>query len=185
MFNVKNSCYKLIVFPVRLTRYLLNLANTYYYKMWLKSCGKDTIIQRGVKIIRPWEVSLGDKVIICQGVEISSEIIGSSLIVNNRVQINKNVKIDYSGDLLLAEDVLISENTVIYTHSHGYNPRSKPIKKPLTIGANSWIGSGVTICDSCDVIGDKTIIGSGSIITKSIASNSLAVGSPGKVIKKI
>ena len=51
----------------------------------------------------------------------------------------------------------------------------------VRIGDNVWLGQNVTILKNVD-IGDNVIIGAGSIVTKSIPSNSIAVGCPVKVI---
>ena len=56
--------------------------------------------------------------------------------------------------------------------------------KPIKIGNNVWVGAGVHINQGV-TIGDNTIIGSGSVVTKDIPANSLAVGNPAKVIKTI
>ena len=54
----------------------------------------------------------------------------------------------------------------------------------VVIEKNSWIGANVTIFPGV-VIGENSVIGAGSIVTKDIPSNVLAFGSPCKIIKKI
>ena len=58
------------------------------------------------------------------------------------------------------------------------------ITKPITIGDNVYIGNNVIILPGVS-IGDNVIIGAGAIVTKSIPSNSVAVGVPARVIKSI
>ena len=53
--------------------------------------------------------------------------------------------------------------------------------KPIVIGRNTWIGNKAIILAD---VGDQCIIGAGSIVTKPISSNSVAVGNPAKVIRK-
>ena len=62
-------------------------------------------------------------------------------------------------------------------------PISTDVKrlKRIYIGRNSWIGNGSIILDD---VGDRCIIGAGSVVTKKIPDNSIAVGNPAKVIKK-
>lgn len=55
---------------------------------------------------------------------------------------------------------------------------------PIKVGNNVWIGGGVNVMPGV-TIGDNVVIGAGSVVTKDIKSNSVAVGSPCKVIKKI
>lgn len=56
--------------------------------------------------------------------------------------------------------------------------------KPITVGNNVWIGGNVVVLHGV-TIGDNVVIGAGSIVNKNIPSNSVAVGNPCKVIKKI
>jgi acetyltransferase-like isoleucine patch superfamily enzyme len=55
---------------------------------------------------------------------------------------------------------------------------------PIIIGNNVWIGSNSTILPGV-VIGDNSIIGAGSVVTKNVPSNVIVAGVPAKVIKKI
>lgn len=56
--------------------------------------------------------------------------------------------------------------------------------KPIHIGKNVWLGGDVKVLAGV-TIGDNTIIGTGSIVTKDIPSNVIAVGNPCKVIREI
>ena len=54
----------------------------------------------------------------------------------------------------------------------------------MTIGANVWLGAGVTVCPGV-TIGENTTIGAGSVVTKDIPANCVAVGNPCRVLKKV
>ena len=56
--------------------------------------------------------------------------------------------------------------------------------KPITIGNDCWIGGNAIICPGVS-IGDGCTVGAGSVVTKDIPANSLAVGNPARVIKKL
>ncbi len=56
--------------------------------------------------------------------------------------------------------------------------------KPIVIGNNVWVASGVVICAGV-TIGDNVVIGAGSVVTKDIPSGVLAAGNPCKVIREI
>lgn len=60
----------------------------------------------------------------------------------------------------------------------------KEYGKPITIGNDCWIASNVVICAGV-TIGDNCVIGAGSVVTRDIPSNSLAVGNPCRVIKEV
>jgi len=57
-------------------------------------------------------------------------------------------------------------------------------KKPITIGDYVWLGAAVVVCPGVS-IGDGSIIGAGSVVTKDIPPNVVAAGSPCKVIREI
>ena len=56
--------------------------------------------------------------------------------------------------------------------------------RPVTIGADCWIGGGAIICPGV-TIGDRTVIGAGSVVTHDIPADSLAVGNPCRVIRPL
>ena len=110
----------------RLARILvLKLADLYFqlvYSISLEKMGKGSRIQRSVWITDPKRVTLGARCEIKNGVNIYSEHLGS-LKIEDDVQINRFAKIDYTGGLCIGQGTLVSEGAVIYTHSHGLNPR--------------------------------------------------------------
>lgn len=86
--------------------------------------------------------------------------------------------------IIVGDNVLMGPGSKIISANHDSNEFTKHIKsKPIIIGSNVWIGADVIILPGTK-IGNNVIIGAGSIVTKSIPSNSVAVGNPCKVIKK-
>jgi len=83
--------------------------------------------------------------------------------------------------------VLIGPNTQLYTVMHPINPieRSTGLEygKPIVIGDDVWIGGGVIICPGVK-IGDRTVIGAGSVVTKDMPSDVVAAGNPCRVIRE-
>ena len=55
---------------------------------------------------------------------------------------------------------------------------------PIHIGKNCWLGAGVIVVPGV-TIGDNTVIGAGSVVTKDIPANSLAVGNPCRVLREL
>ena len=107
--------------------------------------------------------------------------------------IEKNVMLNYGCVILdvcpvkIGEHTLIGPNTHIYTACHSLVPDERILDiefgKPVTIGKNVWIGGNCTILPGV-TIGDNSVIGAGSVVTKDIPSNSIAVGNPAKVKSK-
>ncbi|MDC0456629.1 acyltransferase [Alphaproteobacteria bacterium] len=97
---------------------------------------------------------------------------------------------DASGSITIGDYVMIGPDTKIYSSNHDLNHKGnmllskKIIKKPVIIGSNIWIGANVIILPGIKSE-DGTIIGAGSIVTKSILQkNTIYAGNPAKFIKK-
>jgi len=94
----------------------------------------------------------------------------------------------WANDLIhVGENTVIASHVQITTSTHDYNHRpyrGKRIDKPITIGANVWIGSGAIIMPGV-TIGDNAVIGAGSVVTKNIPENTLAYGVPAKIVKQL
>lgn len=115
-------------------------------------------------------------------------------IMNPLIHIKKSVCIKENFTALVADELTIGENTLIAsnvfisTENHGMNPEIPYYEQPLTtkpvhIGSNCWIGEKVVILPGV-TIGDYSIIGAGSIVTKNIPPYTIAAGNPAKAIKK-
>jgi maltose O-acetyltransferase len=110
------------------------------------------------------------------------------------IKLGENVFINYNGTMLDGGTITIGSNTQVGpncqfltpNHPIDYMERRKPIERcsPITIGEDCWLGGGVTVCPGV-TIGDRCIIGAGSVVVKDIPSDSVAVGNPCKVIRKI
>lgn len=90
--------------------------------------------------------------------------------------------------ITIGDNVMFGPRVGLYTAGH---PIDKDIRitgleygLPITIGNNVWIGGNVVVMPGVH-IGDNTIIGSGSVVTKDIPSDVIAAGNPCKVIRKI
>lgn len=108
-------------------------------------------------------ISFGERLSLADGVRMWCEAptAASRLKLGNDVQINRDVVLDFTGTLHIKDRVLVSEGAMIYTHSHGYDPRSIPKPRQLEIGEDVWIGSRAIILPSVASIGARSIIGAG------------------------
>lgn len=89
----------------------------------------------------------------------------------------------YVGDY-----TMFGPNVVVATGSHPILPilreNAYQYNSPVHIGRNCWIGAGAIILPGI-TIGDNTVVGAGSVVTKDLPSNVVAVGNPCKVIREI
>lgn len=114
----------------------------------------------------------------------------SKVLIGDNVRINNNFNIVSEGEgISIGNNTLIGINVEITDSDfHELSPEKRlggtPATKPVNIGKNVFIGSNVKILKGVS-IGDNTIIGNGSIVSKSIPDNVIAAGNPCKVIKNI
>lgn len=111
---------------------------------------------------------------------------GKNIKIGKNVFINACCRFQDQGGIEIGDGSLIGHNTTIATLNHDFNPdkRANLHPSPVKIGKNVWIGSDCTILPGVE-IGDGAVIGAGSVVTKNIPANSIAVGSPARVIKQI
>lgn len=168
---------------VRLFESIIDRVTSFFVKANLNNVGRNVTIMRGIIYRYPNNISIGNDVLICDKVTMTSETSAGKLVISDRVTIGRKCKIDFSGELYLKEGVLLSEGVIIETHEHGFNPRSEAVRKKLIIGNNVWIGLKAIIMHNTDSIGDNAIIAAGSVVTKPIPANAIVAGIPAKIIK--
>lgn len=120
---------------------------------------------------------------------------GNLITIGKNVEINDNVHIGAIEKITIGDNVLIASKVFISDHNHGSyegkihdsplsTPNSRKIySKPVIIEKNVWLGEFVAVLPGV-TIGEGTIIGAMSVVTKNIPPFCIAVGSPAKVIKR-
>ena len=90
--------------------------------------------------------------------------------------------------IYVGDGTMFGPNCVIATAGHPIDPelreRQLQYNIPVHIGKNCWLGAGVLVMPGV-TIGDNTVIGAGSVVTKDIPANVIAVGNPCKVLREI
>ena len=110
------------------------------------------------------------------------------------VHLGKNVYFNFNATMVddthiyIGDCTMLGPNVVIATAGHPILPelREKALQYnlPVHIGRNCWLGAGVVVLPGV-TIGDNSVIGAGSIVTKDIPANVVAVGNPCKVLREI
>jgi len=134
-----------------------------HWKVRLRYLGKETIFFSHIIIQSPSQVSIGSGCSIADFVHLwgaGSITIGDNVLIASHVAITS-----------LTHDVL----SVKYCESL--------LMKPVKIGNNVWLGSGVVILPGIQV-GDGAIVGAGSVVTKNVYPGEIVAGVPARVLKK-
>jgi acetyltransferase-like isoleucine patch superfamily enzyme len=188
----KLSFYKIYGFYGTI-KMIVNLLKTrlFYAKARLIRFPIDIRGQRFIEFNRGFTTGVG-----CRLEAYPVDGISKVLKFGNNVQVNDYIHITAMKQVSIGNNTLIASKVYISDCSHGsYNgnefdssPLTKPIErpyqiKPVTIENNVWIGEFVTILPGV-TIGQGSIIGANSVVSKSIPANCIAVGSPAKPIKK-
>jgi maltose O-acetyltransferase len=113
---------------------------------------------------------------------------GSNISIGENVFFNFNCVVLDVAPVTIGSRTMFAPNVQIYTATHPVNhaERSSGVEyaKPITIGHDVWVGGSAVICPGV-TIGDRSIIGAGSVVTKDIPADVIAAGNPCRVIRSI
>lgn len=113
---------------------------------------------------------------------------GYNCFIGNNTFINHNAYLMDGAPIKIGSYCFIGPNCGMYTATHALiaEERNQGLEKakPIEVGNNVWIGGDVTILPGVK-IGDNSVIGAKSVVTKDIPSNVIAVGNPCEVLREI
>jgi acetyltransferase-like isoleucine patch superfamily enzyme len=135
-------------------------------------------------------LELGDGVLLEPGVWITAPgnarvRIGAGSFLNRNVMVASHSLVEIGEHCMLANGCFVSDA------NHRFDDPHKPItwqgfesKGPTRIGDNCWLGIGVVVTSGV-TIGERSVIGANSVVTRDIPSHSIAAGSPARVLRRI
>jgi len=141
------------------------------------------------------------KVVGGKGIRLSSEVCirpyvslwcnGGEIEIGRGTEIGERCRISIVNSLIIGEDTLISPNVYITDCDHAYEEISVPIMKQGIVNSNYrvriekhvYVGINVVIVGNI-TIGQGSVIGANSVVTRSIPEYCVAVGAPAQIIKK-
>jgi acetyltransferase-like isoleucine patch superfamily enzyme len=136
----------------------------------------------------------GGRVSIGRGVHIHCDCIfetgfGGSVTIGDGTSVQPRCVFSaYLGSITIGSSAQIAPNCAFYPYDHGVAPgeliKNQPLrtKGGIVIGDDVWLGFGVIVVDGGRV-GDGAVIGAGSIVTRDIPQDAIAVGAPARVLR--
>ncbi len=114
---------------------------------------------------------------------------GGDIFIGENTFISSFVNISAVGNVYIGKNVMLANGCRIETGTHGFGNLNHPIKEQkveshgINIGDDCWLGAGVKVMDNVTV-GQGSVLGAGSVVTRDVPPYSIAVGVPARLIKK-
>ena len=113
---------------------------------------------------------------------------GHHVHLGSNIYANAGLKLVDDTHIYIGDCTMLGPNVVLATAGHPIDPelraRGLQYNMPVRIGKNCWLGAGVIVMPGV-TIGDNVVIGAGSIVTKDIPDNVVAVGNPCRVLRAV
>lgn len=166
-----------------------------YLKRRVETLGKNSNIGKKSEIVGGRYISLGNDVSIQSYAKICcfdryyNQILHPKLTIGNKCFFNRFLTVYCADELIIGNECYFGANVTITNENHGINPilgcygTQNLSTSRVIIGNNCWIGDKAIILPGV-TIGDNSIIGAGSVVTKSVPAFSMSTGVPAKIIKK-
>lgn len=113
---------------------------------------------------------------------------GYNIEIGESFYANVNCVILDGAKVKFGDNVFIAPNCGFYTAGHPLDVKQRnsglEYARPITVGNSVWIGANVSVLPGV-TIGDNSVIGAGSVVTKDVPANTLAFGNPCRVVRKL
>lgn len=113
---------------------------------------------------------------------------GSHIEIGDRVFFNFNCVLLDPAPIRIGDDVLFGPAVQIYTATHPvhWQKRRKGLEsaRPVKIGSDVWVGGGAIINPGVQ-IGERSVIGSGSVVTRNVPAGVFAAGNPCRPLREL
>ena len=140
-----------------------------------KNIGKDTNIWQFCVVLPKDEI--GENCNICSHCFIENDVkIGNNVTIKNCVQLWDGITIE--DDVFIGANVTFTNDKYPRSKNHEYKQLKTIVKKGASIGANATILPDIRI-------GENSMVGAGSVVTKNVLANTIVCGNPAKEIKEV
>ena len=138
---------------------------------------------------RPGCITLGNGAALDRGVTLLATNDQAKIRIGESCYINRYTMIDASEQIEIGGQTMIGPFCYITDHDHTFGPEVAPGESPLVaaptvIGRQCWLGAHVSVLKGV-TIGDGTVVGAGSVVTKALPPRVVAVGSPARVVREL
>ncbi len=106
------------------------------------------------------------------------------IVIGRATYLNRGTMIDASARIEVGANAMIGPFCYITDHDHVIGSADALVSRPTRIGERCWLGAHVTVLKGV-TIGEDTVIGAGSVVTKSLPAHVVAVGNPARVVREI
>ena len=154
-----------------------------WYKHKFNSVGRGLEVKGKLSICGLGKVVAGQNLRLSENVSLGTFTTQSEIQIGNGVLIGDSTFIGAHGKITIGDKTMIAGQVVIIdTDWHGIDDQP-PKEQPITIGRHVWIGLRAIILEGV-TIGDNAIVGAGSVVTKSVAPNTIVAGNPARFIRE-
>ena len=138
---------------------------------------------------RPACITLHDGAALDRAVTLLATNDAARIEIGPRTYINRHTMLDAAERIEVCEQAMIGPFCYITDHDHEFGPGTAPgetplVSQPVRIGKRCWLGAHVSVLKGVS-IGDGTVVGAGSVVTKSLPAGVVAVGNPARVLREI
>jgi acetyltransferase-like isoleucine patch superfamily enzyme len=134
-------------------------------------------------------ITLYDGAALDRGVTLLAVSDDARIVIGRRCYLNRHTMIDANGLVEIGDDVMIGPFCYITDHDHAVARAAAPaagalFTDPTRIGSRAWLGAHVSVLKGI-TIGEGTVVGAGSVVTRSLPAGVIAVGNPARVLREI
>ncbi|MEA3207646.1 MAG: hypothetical protein QOE70_703 [Chthoniobacter sp.] len=138
---------------------------------------------------RAHTITLEDGAALDRGVTLLATDDAARIVLGPRTYLNRHTIIDAQVLVEIGAETMIGPFCYLTDHDHTFSAGTAPGAGPLVaaatrVGERCWIGAHVTILKGV-TIGDETVVGAGSVVTKSLPARVIAVGNPARILRSL